>query len=206
MPLNHCDTCGCVIPRSKERCLACGPTPQQIRRQADRRAEQREQTQRAAERRAELVRRQRETAEKERRARDEEERQARERQDEEQRQARELLEEEERQARELREEELEIIARAKAIQAERRHQAELSWAKRFLEEEEAGPRPGRAAIPKAVRHSVWQRDGGVCVECGSKEALEYDHLIPIAMGGANTERNLQLLCESCNRRKGKSLG
>jgi 5-methylcytosine-specific restriction endonuclease McrA len=30
--------------------------------------------------------------------------------------------------------------------------------------------------------------------------------VPIAMGGANTERNIQLLCEVCNRREAKSLG
>ncbi len=59
----------------------------------------------------------------------------------------------------------------------------------------------RSPIPKDVQREVWQRDKGRCVECGSKENLEYDHIIPISKGGANTVRNLQLLCQECNRRK-----
>lgn len=64
----------------------------------------------------------------------------------------------------------------------------------------------RPAIPQAVKVSVWQRDAGRCVDCGSNKELEFDHIIPLAMGGANTMRNLQLLCSTCNRRKGASLG
>lgn len=64
----------------------------------------------------------------------------------------------------------------------------------------------RESIAQAVRIEVWQRDGGRCVECQSQEKLEFDHIIPVAMGGGNTARNLQLLCEVCNRRKGASLG
>lgn len=64
----------------------------------------------------------------------------------------------------------------------------------------------RESIPQAVRVEVWQRDGGHCVDCSSQDKLEFDHIIPMAMGGGNTSRNLQLLCETCNRRKGASLG
>ncbi len=64
----------------------------------------------------------------------------------------------------------------------------------------------RQPIPQQVKVLVWQRDGGRCVECGSQQDLEYDHVIPLAMGGSNTDRNLQLLCERCNRRKGPTLG
>lgn len=67
--------------------------------------------------------------------------------------------------------------------------------------------PGkRQAIPTEVKTQVWQRDKGQCVECGSNQNLEFDHIIPLALGGANTFRNLQLLCEMCNRRKGAALG
>jgi hypothetical protein len=65
--------------------------------------------------------------------------------------------------------------------------------------------PGRAAVPEEVRHAVWRRDEGRCVKCGSQENLEFDHVIPISRGGANTERNLQLLCEPCNRGKGATI-
>jgi Holliday junction DNA helicase RuvB len=62
--------------------------------------------------------------------------------------------------------------------------------------------PGRENIPSDVRREVWRRDGGKCVKCGSRENLEYDHIIPISRGGSNTARNIELLCESCNRSKG----
>jgi 5-methylcytosine-specific restriction endonuclease McrA len=59
----------------------------------------------------------------------------------------------------------------------------------------------REPIPRSVRLFVWQRDQGRCVECGSRESLEYDHIIAVANGGATTERNIQLLCMTCNRKK-----
>jgi len=59
----------------------------------------------------------------------------------------------------------------------------------------------REPIPEDVRFAVWRRDEGKCVKCGSKENLEFDHIIPVSKGGSNTERNIQLLCERCNREK-----
>lgn len=63
----------------------------------------------------------------------------------------------------------------------------------------------RAQISDDVKAFVWNRDGGCCVRCGGRERLEFDHIIPVALGGANTARNLQLLCEPCNRSKGASV-
>ena len=64
----------------------------------------------------------------------------------------------------------------------------------------------RRHISQEVKDSVWNRDGGVCVECGSNENIEFDHIIPFSKGGANTYRNIQLLCESCNRSKSDNIG
>jgi Holliday junction DNA helicase RuvB len=64
---------------------------------------------------------------------------------------------------------------------------------------------GRQAIPSEVRREVWRRDRGTCAKCGSRENLEYDHIIPITKGGSNTARNIELLCEVCNRLKRDSI-
>jgi len=64
----------------------------------------------------------------------------------------------------------------------------------------------REHISETIRNEVWRRDEGKCVQCGSRLRLEFDHIIPVALGGSSTVRNLQLLCESCNRSKGATLG
>jgi 5-methylcytosine-specific restriction endonuclease McrA len=63
----------------------------------------------------------------------------------------------------------------------------------------------REHIPHDVRIYVWRRDEGKCVQCNSREKLEYDHIIPVSKGGSNTARNIRLLCETCNRRKGQMI-
>lgn len=63
----------------------------------------------------------------------------------------------------------------------------------------------RERIPENVRLFVWQRDQGRCVKWGSNERLEFDHIIPVTKGGGSTERNVQLLCERCNREKGANV-
>ena len=63
----------------------------------------------------------------------------------------------------------------------------------------------REPIPDDVKMFVWKRDGGRCVKCESREKLEFDHIIPLSKGGSNTARNIQLLCEKCNREKGGDL-
>jgi hypothetical protein len=81
----------------------------------------------------------------------------------------------------------------------------LQRAVALMEQTEALPSSSRAPISDEVKVFVWNRDAGRCVRCGSKQRLEFDHVIPVALGGANTARNLQLLCVSCNRSKGAGL-
>lgn len=56
-------------------------------------------------------------------------------------------------------------------------------------------------IPRDVRQRVWTRHGGRCAECGANDYLEFDHVIPVAKGGSNSEANVQLLCRRCNLKK-----
>lgn len=63
----------------------------------------------------------------------------------------------------------------------------------------------RAPLSDDVKLFVWNRDGGKCVKCGGREKLEFDHIIPFSKGGSDTTRNIQLLCEKCNRSKGGEL-
>ncbi len=65
--------------------------------------------------------------------------------------------------------------------------------------------PKRERIPDDVKIAVWRRDSGCCVRCGSRVSLEYDHIIPISKGGSNTLRNIELLCEKCNRTKSNKI-
>lgn len=63
----------------------------------------------------------------------------------------------------------------------------------------------RPRVPEQVRIQVWRRDDGKCSRCGSRENLEYDHIIPVSEGGSNTVRNIELLCETCNRKKSNNI-
>ncbi len=63
----------------------------------------------------------------------------------------------------------------------------------------------RSGIPDDVRLLVWERDDRKCQKCGSRVELQYDHIIPVSLGGANTPENLQILCGRCNRLKSASV-
>jgi hypothetical protein len=60
--------------------------------------------------------------------------------------------------------------------------------------------PASRYISKSLKHQVWQRYGGSCQQCGSRQNLNYDHIHPIALGGESNLENLRLLCWSCNQR------
>jgi 5-methylcytosine-specific restriction endonuclease McrA len=63
----------------------------------------------------------------------------------------------------------------------------------------------REPISASVRSEVWRRDNGCCVDCGSRDRLELDHIIPVSKGGSSSARNIELRCLPCNRSKGAKI-
>jgi 5-methylcytosine-specific restriction endonuclease McrA len=73
------------------------------------------------------------------------------------------------------------------------------------------PRAARASrdprhIPAEVRRAVVARDEGRCTfvgdhghRCETRDALQFDHIVPVARGGASTEDNLRLRCRAHNQ-------
>ena len=55
-------------------------------------------------------------------------------------------------------------------------------------------------IPASVKRAVWARDFGRCTHsgCSSEHKLQFDHILPIALGGATSVSNLRLLCRTHN--------
>lgn len=65
-------------------------------------------------------------------------------------------------------------------------------------------------IPMMMRSHVWMRDGGCCSfvgkdghRCGSGWRIEFDHILPLAMGGLTVPENLRLLCRAHNQFEAK---
>jgi 5-methylcytosine-specific restriction endonuclease McrA len=94
--------------------------------------------------------------------------------------------------------------KALVLQRKRRLEQKLQSARSLMRAEENG-RPTRTPIPTELRRAVFERDGGRCVECGGAFDIQYDHILPVAHGGATTLQNLQLLCAECNRGKSDSI-
>ena len=72
----------------------------------------------------------------------------------------------------------------------------------FWAESEIRDPSNRRAIPTRVRKAVLEKYNGTCAWCGSREEPEIDHIVPLREGGTNAIENLQVLCKSCNTRKG----
>ena len=65
-----------------------------------------------------------------------------------------------------------------------------------------GPSARRNITP-ALRRAVFERDGRICRDCRTTEGpFHLDHIFPFSKGGPTIERNLQVLCASCNLSKG----
>lgn len=60
-------------------------------------------------------------------------------------------------------------------------------------------------IPARVKERIGRRAEDKCQHCkrtvGPRLAAQFDHVIPLILGGQNRESNLQLLCEPCHSAK-----
>jgi hypothetical protein len=63
----------------------------------------------------------------------------------------------------------------------------------------------RMTITETMRNAVFERDGHSCVQCGSTDNLQVDHIYPFSKGGKTEMDNLQTLCKSCNVKKGAKI-
>lgn len=117
-------------------------------------------------------------------------------------------EKKEMELRQKQKEEAEKEAIKKAIKTRIQKEELKKQAMQELENEgilfpEAGKRP---PIPKSIVDTIWRRDKGCCVYCGSTENLQIDHIIPFSKGGSSNIENLQLLCQKCNLKKSNHIG
>lgn len=88
---------------------------------------------------------------------------------------------------------------------QQREQRKVDRAVAMMERQGASELARREFIPDDVRQFVFQRDGGRCRNCGATSELQFDHIIPVALGGSSEPENLQILCGPCNRMKGAGL-
>lgn len=63
------------------------------------------------------------------------------------------------------------------------------------------PSASRKSLGAKVRADVLSAQR--CAACSSIEDLVVDHIVPVVRGGSSERANLQCLCSSCNRAKGR---
>ena len=67
------------------------------------------------------------------------------------------------------------------------------------------PARRRKSFSAELKRELFNAQGGKCMYCGRKpgiDLMDIDHKNPMAKGGSDSKRNLQLICRSCNTRKG----
>lgn len=63
------------------------------------------------------------------------------------------------------------------------------------------PGTTRKGLGVSVRGRVLA--AGACASCGAMSDLVIDHIVPVCLGGSGEPENLQCLCATCNRAKGR---
>ena len=68
-------------------------------------------------------------------------------------------------------------------------------------------RKQRIQIPryKIILNKLLNKYNFKCIYCKSTENLTIDHILPICRGGTHDFSNLQILCKSCNSKKGSKI-
>jgi hypothetical protein len=60
-------------------------------------------------------------------------------------------------------------------------------------------------IPAATRRAIYEKSSHQCENCGSRHALQIDHIHPVAKGGTNDPDNLRVLCRNCNLSRARQI-
>lgn len=78
-------------------------------------------------------------------------------------------------------------------------------AKRIYNQNREALKRAGGKLSKGIVEILFKRQHGKCVCCGEKLGKDYqlDHIMPIALGGANINSNVQLLRKRCNQQKNK---
>ena len=103
-----------------------------------------------------------------------------------------------------------VLHEGKLLTPEQKIREERRLEEKRRREEERANRPKRQAFTATeravVRDALYKKQQGRCIACRRKmpkDVFHIDHILPVAEGGTNEVRNLQLLCPTCNTRKGQ---
>ena len=59
-------------------------------------------------------------------------------------------------------------------------------------------------LSRDITSRLFEQQNGLCACCGAslENGFHLDHILPLALGGTNTDDNVQLLTPTCNLKKG----
>ena len=57
----------------------------------------------------------------------------------------------------------------------------------------------RKRVTTAVKYEIIKLYGGVCINCGEADNLQFHHVVPLEIGGRDICRNMVPLCYKCHK-------